>query len=165
MVFSSHIFIWYFLPLALLGYYALALAPPRFRNLWLIVTGYIFYGWAGPGFMALMFATTSLDWLVSLVIAHDDWRVWRFWHKPPRALIRGAPRAMTQRTALKISIAINLTTLGFFKYFNFGLESFDWLAQSLGVAQTQWHSSLQVVLPLGISFYTFQALSYTIDVY
>jgi alginate O-acetyltransferase complex protein AlgI len=165
MVFSSHIFIWYFLPLALLGYYALGLAPQRYRNLWLVVTGYIFYGWAGPGFMALMFATTSLDWLVSLVIAHDDWRVWRYWRTPLSALIRGAPRTMTQRSALKVSIAINLMTLGFFKYFNFGLESFNWLTQSFGAAQTEWHSSLQVVLPLGISFYTFQALSYTIDVY
>jgi alginate O-acetyltransferase complex protein AlgI len=165
MVFSSHIFIWYFLPLALLGYYALGLAPQRYRNLWLVVTGYVFYGWAGPGFIALMFATTSLDWLVSLIIAHDDWRFWRFWHTPFSALVRGAPRTLTQRTALKISIAINLATLGFFKYFNFGLESFNWLTQSFGVAQTQLHSSLQIVLPLGISFYTFQALSYTIDVY
>jgi alginate O-acetyltransferase complex protein AlgI len=165
MVFSSHIFIWYFLPLALLGYYALGLAPQRYRNLWLVVTGYIFYGWAGPGFMALMFATTSLDWLVSLVIAHDDWRVWRYRHTPLSALVRGAPRTMTQRSALKVSIAINLMTLGFFKYFNFGLESFNWLTQSFGAAQTEWHSPLQVVLPLGISFYTFQALSYTIDVY
>jgi alginate O-acetyltransferase complex protein AlgI len=165
MVFSSYTFIWYFLPLALLGYYALWLAPQRYRNLWLVLTGYIFYGSAGPGFMALMFATTSIDWLVSLVIAHDDWRIWRFWRKTVKALVGGAPRTTTQRTALTISIVINLTTLGFFKYFNFGVESYNWLVQSLGVTQTQWHTSLQVVLPLGISFYTFQALSYTIDVY
>ena len=165
MVFSSHIFIWYFLPLALLGYYALWLAPQRYRNLWLVLTGYIFYGSAGPRFMALMFATTSIDWLVSLVIAHNDWRFWRFWRKPVNALVRGAPRTVTQRTALTMSIVINLMTLGFFKYFNFGVDSYNWLVQSFGVTQTQWHTSLQVVLPLGISFYTFQALSYTIDVY
>ena len=80
MVFSSHIFIFYFLPLALLGYYALAGAPQRWRNFWLIITGYIFYGWAEPRFMLLMFATTSIDWLMSLVIAHDSWAVWRFWN-------------------------------------------------------------------------------------
>jgi alginate O-acetyltransferase complex protein AlgI len=165
MVFSSHIFIWYFLPLALLGYYALWLAPQRCRNLWLVVTGYIFYGWAGPRFMVLMFATTSIDWLVSLVIAHNDWRVWRFLHRPVNALIRGASRTMTQRTALTISIALNLAVLGFFKYFNFGVESYNGLVQSLGIGQLQWQTSLHVVLPLGISFYTFQALSYTIDVY
>ncbi|MGZ5005110.1 MAG: MBOAT family O-acyltransferase, partial [Chthoniobacterales bacterium] len=69
MVFSSHVFIFYFLPLALAGYYALAWAPLRWRNLWLILTGYVFYGWAEPRFIVLMFATTSIDWLMSLVIA------------------------------------------------------------------------------------------------
>jgi alginate O-acetyltransferase complex protein AlgI len=165
MVFSSHIFIWYFLPLVLLGYYALRLAPQRCRNLWLVLTGYIFYGWAGPRFMALMFATTFIDWLVSLVIAHDDWRVWRFWHKPVEALVRDALRTKTQRIGLTVSIVTNLLVLGFFKYFNFGVESYNWLVQSFGITPMQWHTSLQVVLPLGISFYTFQALSYTIDVY
>jgi alginate O-acetyltransferase complex protein AlgI len=165
MVFSSHIFIWYFLPLALVGYYALRLAPQRYRNLWLVLTGYVFYGWAGPKFILVMFATTSIDWLVSLVIAYDDWRLWHFWRRLPRHLVHGGPRTMTQRAGLTISIAINLATLGFFKYFNFGLESYNRLAESYGFTQAQWHTSLQVVLPLGISFYTFQALSYTIDVY
>jgi alginate O-acetyltransferase complex protein AlgI len=157
--------IWYFLPIALSGYYALSLAPQRYRNLWLVVTGYLFYGWAGPWFMGLMFATTSIDWLVSLIIAHDEWRVWRFWRKPVQALVRGGPRTVVQRTALTISISLNLLVLGFFKYFNFGLESYNALIQSLGITQMQWHTALQVVLPLGISFYTFQALSYTIDVF
>jgi alginate O-acetyltransferase complex protein AlgI len=165
MVFSSYIFIWYFLPAALFGYYALGLAPQRCRNLWLVLTGYLFYGWAEPRFMALMFATTSIDWLVSLVIAHDDWRFWRFGHRSVSALVHGAPRTITQRTALTISVVTNLTVLGFFKYFNFGVESYNGLLEHLGITQMQWHTSLQVVLPLGISFYTFQALSYTIDVY
>ena len=99
MVFSSHIFIWYFLPLALTGYYALAFAPQRYRNLWLVLTGYLFYGWAGSWFMGLMFATTSIDWLVSLIIAHDEWRVWRFWQKPVRSLVRGGQRTVTRRDA------------------------------------------------------------------
>ena len=55
--------------------------------------------------------------------------------------------------------------LGFFKYFNFGVDSYNTLVQSLGFAHLQWDSFFRVVLPLGISFYTFQALSYTIDVY
>jgi alginate O-acetyltransferase complex protein AlgI len=165
MVFSSHIFIWYFLPFTLLGYYALWLAPQRWRNFWLVVTGYIFYGWAGPPFMALMFATTSIDWLVSLVIAHNNWKVWRFRQQLNISLTRGAPRSMTQRTALTVSIVLNLAVLGFFKYFNFGVESYNGFLQILGLEQLQWHTALQVVLPLGISFYTFQAMSYTIDVY
>ncbi len=60
MVFSSHIFIYYFLPAALLGYYALWGAPQRWRNFWLIITGYIFYGWAEPRFTLLMFCTTFI---------------------------------------------------------------------------------------------------------
>lgn len=165
MVFSSHIFIWYFLPFTLLGYYALCLAPQRWRNLWLVLTGYVFYGWAGPPFMALMFATTSIDWLVSLVIAHDNLKLWRFRNKPSCPLTPGTPRSMRQRIALTVSVAINLAVLGFFKYFNFGLENYNDFVQALGLDQLQWHTALRVVLPLGISFYTFQAISYTIDVY
>ncbi|MDQ6624848.1 MAG: MBOAT family protein [Verrucomicrobiota bacterium] len=165
MVFSSHIFIFYFLPLALLGYYALARAPQRWRNFWLIVTGYIFYGWAEPRFMLLMFATTSIDWLMSLVIAHNSWRIWTFWGKPLRTLPHGAKRSRTQRTAITASVISNLAVLGFFKYFNFGLGSYNGLMHSLGATHLEWDTFFRVVLPLGISFYTFQALSYTIDVY
>ena len=165
MVFSSTIFIYYFLPFALLGYYGLWRAPLRWRNLWLIITGYIFYGWAGPRFMALMFATTFIDWLMSLVIAHDSWRLWRFWRRPVHALAHGTPRSATQRTAITVSIVINLAALGFFKYVNLGVDTYNGFVHALGLTAMQWNTSLQVVLPLGISFYTFQALSYTIDVY
>ena len=165
MVFSSHIFIYYFLPLALLGYFALRSVSQRWRNLWLILTGYAFYGWAEPRFMALMFATTSLDWLLSLAVAHDTARVWRVWKAPVLPLPRKGPRTSLQRGALALSICSNLAVLGFFKYFNFGLESFNALAKSIGLPHLQWDTLFHVVLPLGISFYTFQALSYIIDVY
>ena len=165
MVFSSHVFIFYFLPLALAGYYALAAAPQRWRNLWLILTGYVFYGWAEPRFIVLMFATTSIDWLMSLVIAHDSWRVWRFWRAPVAALPRHAVRSRRQYSAITISVVSNLLVLGFFKYFNFGVDSYNTLVHSLGWANVQFEGFFRVVLPLGISFYTFQALSYTIDVY
>ena len=165
MVFSSHIFIFYFLPLALLGYYLLAPAPQRWRNFWLIITGYVFYGWAEPRFMLLMFATTSIDWLMSLVIAHDSWRVWEFWGKPVTSLPLRTQRSGRQRFAIAASVVANLAVLGFFKYFNFGLDSYNAAVQALGWDAAQWDTLLRVVLPLGISFYTFQALSYTIDVY
>src|SRR5690606_34836628 len=64
-----------------------------------------------------------------------------------------------------ISIVTNLGLLGFFKYFNFGVDSYNGLMTWLGLEQGQWHTTLRVVLPLGISFYTFQSMSYTIDVY
>ncbi|MBV8215871.1 MAG: MBOAT family protein [Verrucomicrobia bacterium] len=164
MVFSSHVFIYYFLPAALLGYYTLSRAPQRWRNLWLVLTGYLFYGWAGPGFTILMLATTSFDWLMSLVIAHNDWRLWRLWQGDVSSLPRGA-RTRTQTVALVLSISSNLIVLGFFKYFNFAVGSYNGLIELIGLSPAQWHTTLQVVLPLGISFYTFQALSYIIDVY
>jgi len=165
VVFSSHIFIFYFLPAALLGYYALARAPQRWRNLWLILTGYTFYGWAEPRFTLLMFATTSIDWLMSLIIAHNTWQVWRVAHKALKALDRGKPKTPTQRLAITVSIISNLAVLGFFKYFNFGVDTYNAAIQSLGLGHLHWDTFFRVVLPLGISFYTFQALSYTIDVY
>ena len=165
MVFSSHIFIYYFLPVALLGYYALWGAPQRWRNFWLIITGYTFYGWAEPRFTLLMFATTFIDWLVSLAIAHNTWQVWRVWHRPVRKLVRGEPRTPLQHRAITVSVVCNLMALGFFKYFNFGLETYNEIVRTIGLDHFQWETFFRVVLPLGISFYTFQALSYTIDVY
>jgi alginate O-acetyltransferase complex protein AlgI len=164
VVFSSHIFIFYFLPFALSGYYILAGRAQRWRNLWLIFTGYIFYGWAEPRFMGLMFATTFIDWLVSLVIAHNSWLIWKAWRRPPVIRPR-TPPTRTQRVAITISVVSNLATLGFFKYFNFGVDSYNALLKSVGLAHGQWDAFFRVILPLGISFYTFQALSYTIDVY
>ncbi|MEQ1858409.1 MAG: MBOAT family protein [Chthoniobacteraceae bacterium] len=165
MVFSSHIFIYFFLPLTLLGYYLLKPARQRWRNLWLVLTGYAFYGWAEPRFVALMFLTTSLDWLLSLVIAHDDWRVWRTRGHPVPTLARREPRTRTQLWALRGSVVSNLLALGVFKYFNFGLESLNAFLAACGLDHLQWDPALRIVLPLGISFYTFQALSYIIDVY
>ena len=165
MVFSSHIFCYYFLPATLLVYYALWRARQRWRNLWLILAGYAFYGWAEPRFMLLMFATTSFDWLMSLVIAHNSWRCWRFWNKPVRALPRHGARTRSQFAAITLSICVNLLVLAFFKYFNFGVESYNTVVRTFGLEHAQWDTFFRVVLPLGISFYTFQALSYTIDVY
>ena len=165
MVFSSHIFIYYFLPAALAGYYALAAAPQRWRNFWLILTGYTFYGWAEPRFTVLMFLTTSIDWCMSLIIAHDNWRVWRVWHRPVPQLVRGGGRTPLQHRAITVSVVSNLLALGFFKYFNFGVDSYNALAHAFGLGHLQWDTFFRVVLPLGISFYTFQALSYTIDIY
>lgn len=165
MVFSSHLFIFYFLPLSLLAYYALFRAPQRSRNFVLVVFGYAFYGWAEPRFIPLMFGTTLLDWLVSLVIAHNSWNVWRTRRQPVEVLERGGVRSRTQKLAIASSVILNLSVLGFFKYFNFGVDSFNALAQSLGLESWQWNTFFRVILPLGISFYTFQAMSYTIDVY
>jgi alginate O-acetyltransferase complex protein AlgI len=176
MVFSSHIFLYYFLPLTLLGYYALRGARQRVRNFWLVLTGYTFYGWAEPRFVGLMFLTTSLDWLLSLVIAHDDWRLWRhLWgggggcgesrNDTAPQLELGGARSWTQKWALRGSVVSNLVALGVFKYFDFGREALNGVLALSGFPDVHWDPAWRIVLPLGISFYTFQALSYIVDVY
>ena len=164
MVFSSQIFVFYFLPFALLVYYALRKAPQRARNLCLALLGYIFYGWANPKFIFLMFGTTFLDWTLSLVIAYNSWKFWRDW-KPTLAELEPGERTKRQKSALVMSVVTNLVMLGFFKYFNFFLDSYNGLMVTAGASHLQWDTFFRVILPLGISFYTFQSLSYIIDVY
>jgi len=165
MVFSSPIFLYYFLPLALAIYYSLKRARPRTLNLALAILGYIFYGWSNPLFIVLMLGTTTVDWVASLIIAHDDWRVWSFRRRPPPMLDPNAPRSRLQYRMIVASVVSNLLVLGFFKYFNFGIDNYNALVAELGFDRAAWDGALRVVLPLGISFYTFQSLSYTIDVY
>jgi len=145
MVFSSHIFVYYFLPAVLLGYYAL---PGRARHLWLTLASYGFYGWANPAFTGLMLLSTAIDYVCG------------------RQLGRAAPEAVCRRRAwLIVSLVGNLSLLGFFKYFNFAVDSLAALLGALGLGQLQPELALRVTLPLGISFYTFQSMSYSIDVY
>jgi alginate O-acetyltransferase complex protein AlgI len=163
MVFSSHIFIYCFLPLTLLGYLLLRHQPTRQRNLWLALTGYTFYGWAEPAFVLLMFATTSLDWFLSLVIAKDQWTPWKT-NAPPQTLSKQGARSPRQKQALTLSITSNLAALALFKYGNLGLSTLTQLCNALHLP-VDWIPAIHFTLPLGISFYTFQALSYIIDVY
>jgi alginate O-acetyltransferase complex protein AlgI len=157
VVFSSHLFVYYFLPLALLLYYC---TPGRARLGVLTLLSYLFYGWANPAFVFLMFGSTVVDYVCGLAISGG---------RPGRAeiepLTKGTPRSRAQRIALTVSVAVNLSVLGFFKYFNFAVDSFNALAQTVGVEGLMVESVLRIVLPLGISFYTFQSMSYTIDVY
>lgn len=157
MVFSSHLFLFYFLPLALGIYYAL---PRSGRHLALTLLSFIFYGWADPRFVPLLMATLFVDYVAALAIAGTaPWS-----RAKPEPLPIGAPRARFQQMALLASIISNLGVLGFFKYFNFAADSYTQLADLFGLG-THVHTTLRVLLPLGISFYTFQSLSYTIDVY
>ena len=153
MVFSSYLFLFYFLPLALLLYYA---APRRAQHLILTALSYLFYGWANPLFVVLLLVSTLIDYVAGLVIAAH-----------PQADVGGVAgrRDRTARLALVASICSNVGLLGFFKYFNFGVENLDALADWIGLPQLGLDVAFKVTLPLGISFYTFQSMSYTIDVY
>jgi len=141
MVFSSYLFIFFFLPLALLGYYA---APKKLRHLTLTIFSYIFYGWANPWFCLLMLFNTSVDYT--------------------NGRLMGAYPAR-KKVFVTISIVCDLAILGFFKYFNFGLDNYNATMAALGIPKAQYLGFFRVVLPLGISFYTFQSMSYVIDVY
>ena len=155
MVFSSYLFLFYFLPLALLLYYA---SPLRLKHLTLTVLSYVFYGWANPLFVPLLLFSTLIDDACGLDIAQVR-GPGSGPHAPASAVERRA------RRALVVSICTNLGLLGFFKYFNFGIDNINALATATGLDTLRLDSALRVTLPLGISFYTFQSMSYAWDVY
>ena len=160
MVFSSHLFVFYFLPAVLLLYYVL---PRRGRHAALTLLSYVFYGWANPLFVVLMLFSTAVDYLCGLAIAGQFRRGAR--GSPVAAPAPGTPRNRAQRVAVVVSVCTNLGLLGFFKYFNFGIESWNALVEAAGADPLVWRNFIRITLPLGISFYTFQSMSYTIDVY
>ena len=122
------------------GYWFL-LQSNRSRNVLLLISSYVFYGWWDWRFLSLLFVSTSVDYVVGRLMATGTRR----------------------RRYLLLSLATNLGILGVFKYFNFFTESFAAALASFGFEIDT--VTLNVVLPVGISFYTFQTLSYTIDVY
>ncbi len=150
----------YFLPTALLVYY---LAPHRAKHLFLCILSYGFYGWANPLFMVLLITSTVVDYFCGLIITHNGFRNWSATVNEP--LEQGGRRSRIQKQAVTISVITNLSLLGFFKYFNFATENYDTIVSLLGLSGLQLDLAFQVTLPLGISFYTFQSMSYTIDIY
>ncbi len=114
------------------------------RKLWLLACSCVFYGAWDVRFLALMFVTLTMDWGIGAALGRE---------RPPGG----------RRLWLALSIAGNLGILGFFKYWNFFFDSAVKLAHALGFEASPL--TLSIVLPVGISFYTFQSMSYTIDVY
>jgi alginate O-acetyltransferase complex protein AlgI len=141
MVFTSNVFIFYFLPLVLLLYYVL---PFRYRNALLTLAAYVFYGWHKPWFVLLMMYSTVCDYYAARIIAAP----------------RSSPRL--RKGTLAVAVFNNLLLLAYFKYGVFAQENANWLLQVLG---QQGFRIMQITLPIGISFYTFQTISYTVDVY
>jgi alginate O-acetyltransferase complex protein AlgI len=159
MVFSSHLFIFYFLPLVLFLNYTL---PFRFLTLMLVTVSYVFYGWANPKWLILLLTSSSIDYLCGLALV-------KFSGLPTNGpdlpwLPRGEPRKKSQRIALAVSMVSNLGILGFFKYFDFAAANVNALASAAGWSEHAVNL-MHVALPIGISFYTFQSMSYAVDVY
>src|SRR6185436_16597037 len=134
-----------------------AAAPGRWRNLVLLACSYVFYGWANPAFTGLLALSSLIDYLAALAMTGGFRRPWR--GELP-LLEQGGPRTRGQKVALAVSMTSNLALLGFFKYFNFTTDSFNAVVEAMGLPELRLDGVMRVVLPLGISFYTFQSMSY-----
>ena len=139
MVFSSMVFLCGFLPVVLTVY---ALCPVRFRNFFLFIASLFFYAWGEPRYIVIMLFSTVFDYVNGIAMEYLDRR-----EKP-----------QYRKWVLMLSVVVNIGILCFFKYTDFVLES-------VGTLTGHPLPLLKLALPIGISFYTFQTLSYTIDVY
>ena len=140
MVFSSITFLVYFLPIFLLAYH---LTPNKFKNACILIFSIVFYAWGGPKFIFVILGTTFLDFfLVSKMYE--------------------AKSIKTKKQLLVISLVMNLGLLFYFKYSNFFIDNINEVLGLAGVKEMTW---LKIVLPIGISFYTFESVTYVVDVY
>lgn len=140
MVFSSIVFLLYFLPVFLASYY---IAPKPLKNVVLLLFSVFFYAWGAPLFIFVILGTTLLDFF--LVRRMDE-----------------STNEGQRKLMLIISVSVNVGLLFYFKYSNFFIENVNVLLSAAGVKQLYW---TKLALPIGISFYTFETLTYVIDVY
>ncbi len=140
MVFSSIVFLFYFLPIFLVVYY---LVPRKFKNITLLIFSIFFYSWGAPRFIFVILGTTFLDFhLVK-------------WMSATTTILH-------RRLMLTLSVSVNLGLLFYFKYSNFFIENVNVLLQTAGFTGIHW---TKLMLPIGISFYTFETITYVVDVY
>ncbi|MGD9003674.1 MAG: MBOAT family protein, partial [Desulfobacterales bacterium] len=142
MVFSSTIFLFGFLPALIICYFGQQwVAPKRLRNTFLLCFSYLFYLYGAAGFLLILMLSTLADYVLGQLIART------IKHK---------------RLWLTLSLVLNLGLLAYFKYANFVVGELNSLFLSWERSSIEWQA---VILPIGISFFTFQKLSYIIDVY
>ena len=139
MVFSSSIFLLFFFPLFLLLYF---ITPVKYKNYSALAGSVAFYAWGAPTFIFLVFGVLLADYFLGFKIYHTT--------------------GLTKKIYLLISICINVGFLFYFKYSNFFVENINQVFIHFGLKPLQW---LNVALPIGISFFVFQEMSYTIDIY
>lgn len=144
MLFNSYEFL-FFLPIVFLLYW-FVFRQRRWQNLLIVVASYIFYGWWDWRCLLLIVFTSVCSFASGLLLEKYE------------------GKSGVQRVISVANIVVNLAILGFFKYFNFFVDNLDSLVNALFGYKLGW-VTLKIILPVGISFYTFQALSYSIDVY
>ena len=142
MLFSSYTFLFAFLPLVLIGSWSLE--GKNARLVFLTLASWVFYGWWDWRYLPLLIASTGLNYAAGLLIARAD--------DPSR-----------RKLLLTVSISINVALLGYVKYTDFFLNSLQGISSTLGLPIDM--PALDVLLPIGISFYTFISIGYTVDVY
>ena len=143
MAFTSHIFVFYFLPLSLVLYY---LIPQKFilmRNVFLALLSYVFYVWLNPWFAVLLFCVSAINYVLSILMASSGGRRWKL-------------------PIMTISLIVDLGLPGFFKYLVFFEENLNHIIGIFGAGALP---VLKFAWPIGVSFYTFKILSYMVDVY
>lgn len=140
MVFSSIIFLFYFLPIFFLFYF---LVGKKYKNAVILCGSVFFYAWGAPQFIFVLLGTTVIDFYVVRLMDASESQIQR-------------------RLLLCLSLSINLGLLFYFKYSNFFIENVNHVLHGMGVKEVKW---TKLALPIGISFYTFETLTYVIDVY
>jgi alginate O-acetyltransferase complex protein AlgI len=140
MVFSTNLFLFLFLPIFLIVYYLL---PFRFRSAWILLASYFFYGWWRWDFLYLLIGITVISYGFALGIER-------------------AKSVRQAKTLLTLGIIINLAALAYFKYANLGVSSVNSVLHDLGAGTIPWTN---VLLPIGLSFFIFHAISYLVDIY
>jgi len=144
MLFNSIEFL-LFLPIVFVLYWFVFNTNLKAQNSLILISSYVFYGWWDFRFLSLIFLSTIVDYIIGLNIPKQD-------------------SDKKQKFLLWCSVLFNLSVLGFFKYYNFFVDSWIDLFSSVGYEiKSVW--TLNIILPVGISFYTFQTMSYTIDIY
>ncbi|MGL5439568.1 MAG: MBOAT family O-acyltransferase [Filifactoraceae bacterium] len=140
MVFASAIFLFVFFPVVYIVYFLL---KDTFKNFWLFLMSFVFYAWGGLSYALLVLLSTIVNYVVGLLMHNKEGRV--------------------RKIYLIIGVVYNLSILMFFKYFNFIVENIQGLAR---IGNLNWETQVpNIILPVGISFFTFQIMSYIIDLY
>ena len=139
MVFSSTTFLFLFLPIVLIAYYNQIIKSLPFKNAVLIVSSIFFYAWGEPVYVLLMLGSILVNWALGLIVDKNR-------------------ENKKSKVALTASVIVNIGMLFVFKYLTFTLENVN------AILHTDINT-LNITLPIGISFFTFQAMSYVIDVY
>lgn len=140
MVFSSIVFLFYFLPLFLIVYF---LVDKKYKNIVILLFSIAFYSWGAPKFIFVILGTTFVDF--HLV----KW-------------MSGSESSFQRKSLLAISVGLNLGLLIYFKYSNFFIENVNAFLSHFGGGEILW---TKLILPIGISFYTFETITYVVDVY